>query len=919
MKRNLLSLFAFLVVVTGTAQTISEAFYVYRNDGEFNAFLREEVDSIGYSNYDADSLYYDEIVSQVVYTADSTYWIPLASIDSVSFVTPETKYTPQVVKLDPLLPYIVNVDGMKLTFSSDIPMNLFPKSEDILVLENLDNDLFPTGFAGRLSSRDGLQITCDSVSIGDIYEQIVCYGYYTAVNDSNTTDNSRVRLAAKRRVEGNVSSSISIGRTLGSRENGIYATVDGKLSLDLRFTFKYRKGEPVYFDISSTPELSFNVEAGVNRTYSYSEELELPLLRIPIPDTPFYFKILGGPAFEASVSASVVAKTNAKLGYKFGVKYANEEFKWDGGNTSKWISKPDVDGTINGKLFLGLKIKPGIYLYGDIISGAIKLKAGVELDASISKNLKSSDIFTYDETNDDYVDINVIGSATFEEELKLFKWFKLSAEQEIFSGKFNIYKFKLVPSFTEPNVYYNYSSENSYVVASVIPDDNLIFPVSVGIGLWEDSNSLCASHFCESTYSNRESWPIDEYSTTFQHLSLNKDYTVRPLIKLFGGMIVVPKEVNFKGPEAIPVTLYTTDITESTAIAYGGIKGHELLDETAVFGLAQVEKGIADTIWYDATSIDADGFYNVEFKNLKNNTEYSYFAYLKYRGMMYVGTTESFITEGIRLPYYVWDNANKTATFYYDDKCESRGGYSGLHLYYGLDFSVLKIIFDPSFSDYYPDIFYFSRYSNLQSIEQIEYLNTDSITNMSNMFRECSNLTNLDLSHYNTSNVTDMSMMFWGCSSLMSLDLRMFNTSNVRDMSNMFKSCSSMEFINLSSFNTSNVMSMSCMFEDCSSLTSLDLSNFKLNFDSGGISGLFRNCGSLETIYAGNWNYDSYLSPAPFSGCQNLRGGMGTKIGQNLYGYDDNGNPLYYNVESYRSIYARPDGGKDNPGLFTIK
>ena len=51
MKRQLLSIFMLFVAIAGMAQTIGETFYVYRNDGEFNAFLREEVDSIAYSYY----------------------------------------------------------------------------------------------------------------------------------------------------------------------------------------------------------------------------------------------------------------------------------------------------------------------------------------------------------------------------------------------------------------------------------------------------------------------------------------------------------------------------------------------------------------------------------------------------------------------------------------------------------------------------------------------------------------------------------------------------------------------------------------------------------------------------------------------------------------------------------------------------
>ena len=69
-RLGLILLFA-AVTLAGMAQTIGEAFYIYRNDGQFNAFYRGEVLSIEYSNYDADSVYYDEIVTQVVNTADS--------------------------------------------------------------------------------------------------------------------------------------------------------------------------------------------------------------------------------------------------------------------------------------------------------------------------------------------------------------------------------------------------------------------------------------------------------------------------------------------------------------------------------------------------------------------------------------------------------------------------------------------------------------------------------------------------------------------------------------------------------------------------------------------------------------------------------------------------------------------------------
>ncbi len=66
------------------------------------------------------------------------------------------------------------------------------------------------------------------------------------------------------------------------------------------------------------------------------------------------------------------------------------------------------------------------------------------------------------------------------------------------------------------------------------------------------------------------------------------------------------------------------------------------------------------------------------------------------------------------------------------------------------------------------------------------------VTNMSNMFHECSSLSSLlDFSKWNTGNVTNMIYIFDGCSSLSSLpDFSKWNTSNVNDISNkIFNEC----------------------------------------------------------------------------------------------------------------------------------
>ena len=227
--------------------------------------------------------------------------------------------------------------------------------------------------------------------------------------------------------------------------------------------------------------------------------------------------------------------------------------------------------------------------------------------------------------------------------------------------------------------------------------------------------------------------------------------------------------------------------------------------------------------------------------------------------------------------------------------------------------------------------------------------NTSNVTKMIDMFWECVSLSSLDLSSFNTSNVTSMAAMFSNCKSLTSLDVSNFNTSNVNNMYGIFAGCSSLTTLDLSSFYTYNVTNMGRMFNGCSSLTSIDLSHFnvaKVEDMEGMFCGcssitildlssfddirspfyvrypsMFSGCNSLNKIYAGNWqpyNMSTDRNNNMFEGCTNLIGGKGTKIGKNLYGYDNYGNPLYYDCGTNSSA-AHIDGGKDWPGLFTAK
>ena len=207
----------------------------------------------------------------------------------------------------------------------------------------------------------------------------------------------------------------------------------------------------------------------------------------------------------------------------------------------------------------------------------------------------------------------------------------------------------------------------------------------------------------------------------------------------------------------------------------------------------------------------------------------------------------------------MYDKATSTLTFKYGIK--PTGAYSLNEGNYTPDWyksdndgantnTIEKVVFDASFAKARPTSCYkwFYGCTDLTTIEGIEYLNTENVTNMSYMFGYCSYLAPLDVSNFDTKNVTDMSWMFGGCSELTTLNVSNFDTKNVTDMSVMFGGCYGLTTLDVSKFDTKNVTNMSRMFYGCRALKTLDLSSFNTK-NVTDMSWMFYYCSVLTTIY----------------------------------------------------------------------
>lgn len=171
MKKSIIAIMALLVIPFWLFS--KEAFFIYRNDKQFNVFFFENVDSIKYSYYDEDNTISTDFACQEIFTPDSIYRIPLSAIDSIGFITPETVFKKDVKTLDGVMRYIENHSGLSFTIANDCPSSLIPKiGEKVATVDY--NNLFPTGFAAQVAHISKLAdqstlIECEPIDLSEIF------------------------------------------------------------------------------------------------------------------------------------------------------------------------------------------------------------------------------------------------------------------------------------------------------------------------------------------------------------------------------------------------------------------------------------------------------------------------------------------------------------------------------------------------------------------------------------------------------------------------------------------------------------------------------------------------------------------------------------------------------------------------------
>ena len=165
----------------------------------------------------------------------------------------------------------------------------------------------------------------------------------------------------------------------------------------------------------------------------------------------------------------------------------------------------------------------------------------------------------------------------------------------------------------------------------------------------------------------------------------------------------------------------------------------------------------------------------------------------------------------------------------------------------GMDSIELKL--GIRYPEYITDMSYLFRKCTELAKVDLGGMDIRNVKDIKNMFEDCIRLNDIDISGLNISNVIDMSDIFNGCISLKGVKLSGLDTSKVEDMSKMFIWCERLRKLDLCSFKTPMVKDMAQMFRECYRLKSVDISGSILKKDVNTVR-MFEHCIVLNDIKA---------------------------------------------------------------------
>lgn len=565
-----LGLTAVLAIVTllsaKAQQSDQDALYIYRNDGKFNGFFYADIQQIAFSRKDTLGIEHDDYVVQEITALDSVFRIPISAIDSVAFVTPETKYKENVVTLSSdLWDYVVESDAQTtFTLSSSIPISMVPKVGDKLALTEARPHL-PHGFYGQVASLasvpKGYQVTCERVALTELFDQYV-------VKIAATSDDGGSSNQARRR-SGYESNAIdidlpgyeqhlalsNIGYDLSenfsfSGDGQIDYTYQPKLSLRAFLSVSWWDG--INFDILTRVETETNYEANIKGTVAGQFDISMPPVLIPLGTSPILLEMKAGMGFGASGTLEYYEQWHNKSSGYAAVQYNSIAE----GNSMATVSFRNLTNTHNQTLAGTVTMSAGPFVEFNLLLGSesigeigTRFESGLRLEASaditmedLETQMEFQKTLLYDKLNrDGSIKMGPYGSGKvsassmgWKTEVQMFDKYKDSHMVWDFEGG-------LVPKFNAVGV--KYDKKKGTTTASASLARSILVGGPVGFIVYDKDGKEVDKQWYWRTYTSPQEW--NKFDIEFSGLKAEEKYTIYPTFKLFGKELLASPAAQF--------------------------------------------------------------------------------------------------------------------------------------------------------------------------------------------------------------------------------------------------------------------------------------------------------------------------------------------------------------------------------------
>lgn len=570
-KRLYIIIIMALVVLTGFAQDqpqTGDVIYVYQKDGNILPFLRSEIIEFYYGFEDENGVTQDEPVMQWIVLEDSICKIPLANIDSVSFVTPATVYQPGVIRIEQgLMEYVLSSDSLTFTVDKSVPGNLLPKTGDKLVTTDM-NEKFPMGFVGEVSvvSDAGsiYTIVCDAVNLEDIFDT-----YYHVTAPKPQTSSARkagvwdLVDALDLDIDEHGKLAIMLPAAVidwGTDLEDVIKVGDYAFKGDRTFKFTLQPSFEVKaalivnpkvgtkFNASITADLDALTEMGLYGHLEWAKDKRLPDIRIatlPIPYFPFINVYANFGGYVKS-TADVTASANHHLHYQSIGTYSFDSRAAEQTKPTNSIKMTENKFTtnefgLNGTVGVGGYFEIGLsLLISNIGRACLRGEVGIELASDFviaGKDVKEAEKSTalYDRLKETTVDCNFVYGTSAD---AIFMDKYGGSHPAPLGGKKRIATWNLVPEFSGVEFEQCYSprtSADAYAEASA--DPNCLMLLNTGFRVVDSNGTTIQDWMDTETMGGLKaiisaSGESHDLEHKFEGLEDETDYKLYPKIRL---------------------------------------------------------------------------------------------------------------------------------------------------------------------------------------------------------------------------------------------------------------------------------------------------------------------------------------------------------------------------------------------------